>query len=590
MFYFGPESAQDPVTPNGHLDEDEAVCTSSTVSHRPRQSKAARKEAPENGYSYETDGRALKRTRRNHGNTATTNGALPPSGDSMDVDQNGSPPHPHAEATIKHDFAAAQSPSTATEAAGLPGATAGGMSMDVDAPEAEAGADDDALQVQPTATPTPTLTNGRSVGVQSDKVAELGPGTTVLSVANTNVTHAAWNPRDPRVLATGGTALCRLWTLANVASAPTPPSGDHPDSSPKQYMPTDLVDDTAPGFVTSMAWSPDGDYLAVARYSSAPVSRGMIITCTKDGAMLDELPGGTDMVLNLAWNASGSLILGVTHSDDVDSTLVVWDVQTGSSMQPFHLQTAVLDAAWTDDRKFVVCGNGLIAESHIEDHSIDALQSDRFGVQLPHEWSKIRYDHVTRSMAIAAEASGDLAIVDSLGATRVQRVHDAEITGLVYQPLSNPSTYPETSPRLLATASTDGSIKIWDARRPFDLLQSFGLGVASPALAMSFTPDGYLVAAASWDKVLFWKAEGGRMPTATWRGTDGDWQSGRDHPMNGFHGEDDDEMQMDTHSLSWDAHGKKLAYGLKDQVCTSVRSLLVSLLTSPQIAIINFSR
>ncbi|MCJ1403411.1 hypothetical protein MMC11_006634 [Xylographa trunciseda] len=448
--------------------------------------------------------------------------------------------------------------------------------MDVDAPEAETGADDDALQVQPTATPVPTLTNGRSVGVQSDKVAELGPGTTVLRVPDKNVTHAAWNPRDPRILATGGTALCRLWTLAYSPAppaAPTQSSAELAEGSPKQYTPTDLFDSTEHCFVTSMAWSPDGEYLAVARYNAAPASRGMIITCTKDGAILDELPGGTDVVLSLAWNASGSLILGVTHSDDVDSTLVVWDVQTGSSMQPFHLQTAVFDATWTDDHKFVVCGNGFIAEAHIEDHSINALQSTRFGEDSSCEWSKIRYDNVTRSMAIAAEASGDLAIVDSSGAMCVKRAHDAEITGLVYQPLSNPTTFPESSPRLLATASTDGSIKIWDARRPFDLVQSFGLGSASPALAMSFTPDGYLVAAASWDKVLFWKAEGGGMPTATWRGKDGEWQIGLDHHMNGINGEDEDELRMDTHSLSWDAHGKKLAYGLKDQI-----------------AIINFSR
>ncbi|MCJ1280780.1 hypothetical protein MMC26_000097 [Xylographa opegraphella] len=578
MFYFGPETAQDPVTPNGNLDEDEAACTSSTFSHRPRSTKVARKEPPENGYSYEFEGRAVKRSRRSNGSTATTNGAVPKSGDSMDVDQSGHPPSQHAEATIKHDFPSAKSPSTAAaaaEAAGPTDATAGGMSMDVDAAATALGADEGALQVQPTTTtptPTPTLTNGRSVGVQSDKVAELGPGTTVLRVPEKkNVTHAAWNPRDPRILATGGTALCRLWTLAYVPAAPTSPSVDAPDGSPKQYTPTDLLDGSENCFVTSMAWSPDGEYLAVAHYASSPVSRGMIVTCTKDGAMLDELPGGTDMVLNLAWNASGSLILGVTHSDDVDSTLVVWDVQTGSSMQPFHLPTAVLDAAWTEDRKFVVCGNGLIAESHIEDHSIDALRSTRLGVDSSCEWSKIRYDDVTHSMAIAAETSGDLAIVDSSGTMRVKRAHDAEITGLVYQPLSNPATFPDSVPRLLATASIDGSIKIWDARRPFDLVQSFGLGSASPALAMSFTPDGYLVAAASWDKVLFWKAEGRGMPTATWRGKDGEWQTGLDHHMDGVDDDDDDEMRMDTHSLSWDAHGKKLAYGLRDQVCIGTR-------------------
>ncbi|MCJ1243942.1 hypothetical protein MMC30_001139 [Trapelia coarctata] len=589
MLYFGPESAQRLPTPNGNLDEDEAKSESNS-SPQPRQGKVSRKNPRENGISYEFEGRAVKRSRRSNGNTAT-NGNLAQGSDNMDIDQNGyaavgAATNTHGEATGRRDMAAAGSdspPPSAVSGTGAVGgstgtAGAGGMStstsMDVDAAEAEvhlqdANADDDALQVQPTASRPPTLTNGCSVGVQSDKVAELGPGTTVLRVPDKNVTHATWNPRDPSVLATGGATLCRLWSLAYAQPSPDP-------ASTKQYTHVDLFDPMDTSFVTSMAWSPDGEYLAIARYTPAPTASGAISIRTKTGTIVDELPGGQDMVLNLSWNALGTLILGVAHSTEAASTLVVWDAKSGQALQPFELHTSVLDAAWTDDRSFIVCGAGIIGTSHILDRTIDALKTQHSDSGAPYEWSKLRFDPITRTVAVAAESSGDLAIIDAAATFRTIKAHDTDITALVYQPLSSPSAHADASPRLLATSSTHGSIKIWDATRPFTMVQHLTLGRSSPALAVSFTPDGYLVAAASWNKVLFWHAEGGGMPKATWKGKGGEWQSVSASAVEGqkrLNGEGEGEEDGDgdgdaepVHSLSWDADGGKLAYGLNDQI------------------------
>ena len=597
MFYFGPASAQRLPTPNGNLDEDEAKSESNS-SPQPRQGKVSRKNPRENGTSYESEGRAVKRSRRSNGNT--TNGSSAQGGERMDIDQNGysTTTNTHGEATGRRDIAAAGSdspPPPASIATATAAAAAGGMNIDaaevdLDASaSANVNADDAALQVQPTASRPPTLTNGCSVGVQSDKVAELGPGTTVLRVPDKNVTHATWNPRDPSVLATGGSTLCRIWSLAYAQPSPETATS----SGWKQYTHADMFDPMDTSFVTSMAWSPDGEYLAIARYTPAPVASGAISIRTKTGGIVDELPGGQDMVLNLSWNASGTFILGVAHSTDADSTLVVWDARSGQAMQPFQLRTAVLDAAWTDDRSFIVCGAGIIATSHIENRGIEALQSQHSESGAPFEWSRIRFDPITRSVAVAAESSGDLAIIDAAATFRAHRAHDADITALAFQPLSTPSAHAESSPRLLATSSTDGAITIWDATRPFTIIQHLSLGRASPALAVSFTPDGYLVAAASWNKVLFWHAEGGGMPKATWKGKEGEWQSGATSTTNAASvpgieeqrrrngdaegdgmGEGDEDTEP-VHSLSWDADGGKLAYGLNDQVSLSAVLVLL---------------
>ena len=538
------------------MDEDEAVCTSHE-SPRPRKH---RRESTINGYAADvasSQAPAAKRPRRSNGSAATSNGTYAKSSDSMDIDLYSAS---HADSTSKRDVPAAPAHSPLTIRTGLAnqnGRTASASMEAVDASEVDAHADDGALQAQPkpnNATLVPTLTNGCSVGVQIDKVAELGPETTVLTVPDKSVTHAAWNPRDPALLATGGDALCRIWTISGIRSAST--------ENPNPF--TDLLGSSESATVTSMAWSPDGESLAIATHGKSPESQGSVTIRTKAGAIQDELPGGHDWVLNLAWNPTGSLLLGITHSDDTDSTLIVWDVQSGQFMQPFELENAVMDATWVDDRKFLLCGQSLIAESVIENQGIDALQS-RSEPDAHYGWTKIRYDPITHTTAIVAEDSGTLALIDASGTLHKTQAHDAEITGLVYQPLSNPSSLSDLSPRLLASSSSDGTIKVWDARRPFTLINTLSLGRSSPALAMSFTPDGYLVAAASWNKVLIWSAEVGGIPKASWNGKDEQWQIGAIRPVSD---ERDDGMvdYLPIHSLSWDADGGKLAYGLRNQV------------------------
>ena len=83
-------------------------------------------------------------------------------------------------------------------------------------------------------------------------------------------------------------------------------------------------------------------------------------------------------------------------------------------------------------------------------------------------------------------------------------------------------------------------------------------------MAISFTPDGDLVAAANWGRILIWNAETGGMPKASWNGDQGRWQSlANGVDQDSGIGEEEDGL---THSLSWDADGRKLAYGLGSQV------------------------
>ena len=91
-------------------------------------------------------------------------------------------------------------------------------------------------------------------------------------------------------------------------------------------------------------------------------------------------------------------------------------------------------------------------------------------------------------------------------------------------------------------------------------------------MAMSFTPDGYLVAAADWNRVLIWNAEAGGVPKFTWKGASSKLPSGMLTNGNGV-SEEDDSLEADAEcSLSWDAESGKLALGLKSVVCTPLSS------------------
>ena len=89
---------------------------------------------------------------------------------------------------------------------------------------------------------------------------------------------------------------------------------------------------------------------------------------------------------------------------------------------------------------------------------------------------------------------------------------------------------------------------------------------------MSFTPDGYLVAAANWNKVLIWNAEAGGLPKAASKGVLGKVSNGSLTNGNGASEEEDDLGADDNCSLSWDAESGKLALGFGSQVSTTLWS------------------
>ena len=556
--FFGPEPERATSSPTEDASPEEGA---RKFRGSPRARKHGREASTANGLNLDLPlaAPAAKRSRRannNNGNLTTKNemamnGDRSRSSDSMDVDQNGlgqhEPPEPVLGSRINSP---AEDGQTATEGAG--------MDVDVDLDDDDAPAPEDPNHSAHL--PRMILTNGPSVGVQSDKVVELGPETSVLSLPQKNVMHTAWSPADPSLLATSGDALCRIWNLARTSGT----SGATPDGT----SPFPCVDILEPGdesAVTAMAWDPSGSILAVAIRRDDADQMGEVSLWSKQGKSMDSLLATQDMILAFRWNPAGTLLLGITSSGRESSALTIWDIRSSQALPAYQLDRVLTDAAWCDDQRFIVCGHEIVAECSLDGKGSISFHS-RDDQDLHQRWTYVRFDSTTCIAAIAAEDTATLAIIDANGSISTTVAHTAEITALAFEPILNRSSYTPGSPRRLATASLDGDIRIWDATNAFATLHVLNFGRSTPPMAISFTPDGYLVAAANSNRVLFWNTETGGMPKAAWRGETGKWPQQENGGMDGDSGIGEDDESC-THSLSWDADGGRLAYGLGSQVC-----------------------
>lgn len=131
------------------------------------------------------------------------------------------------------------------------------------------------------------------------------------------------------------------------------------------------------------------------------------------------------------------------------------------------------------------------------------------------------------------------------------------ITALAWQPTQSPPGPGKDCECLLASAGDDGAISLWNARST-ESKSKASMTMASAVVALSFTPDGAFLAGATSNQILIWEVDDVNVPRATWmRGDEAGWKTPQSH---------DSLPEEDQFTLSWDAHGRKLAYGVNSLV------------------------
>jgi WD40 repeat protein len=596
MFYFGPDYGRRTVSaPNRSADDE-----TRTGSHTPSPQEPAgsvRKHARESGPSNASDqiGQpAPKRSRKSaapnglerngdHPNQLSAHAGLPTQVEnSMDSERtNGFSYHQQE-----------QAPSTARAKSSTPANV--GLEADIDMGEDGAHMDQDmdvdrgAITgagagvgafgprdqeriIEPPA-PIYTLSNGHSVGVQITpaKVADLKPETKILGVADDHhVTRTMWRPFDPSILAASGEQFCGLWKVSS-----------HDFKSDAQSPPyLSLIDDSDTSFVSAAAWEPGGSLLAIATYNRLDFTGQLLVYNAQNKSLVDALPTAQKVITSLRWQSVGLRLVGFA-SEPQHSSLVLWDLSLPpDSWAPSSITVPmqIHDVDWASHgNSSVVCasGDGTVCQYKAQPDLIFERKWSSNPID-EDKWTFIRCSWLSEETAVVVTAAAETASIWVPSAdVLMKHAHQAFITGLELRP--NQIVHPnQVSAHEFATSSMDNTIKIWrfdNTNNKVEGLFKVHMGLSSPVMTLSYSPDGFYVAGASYDQIKIWKAESGIQPIAQWDGQDSDWRGStlklRDQDTNGdicspSNGQQDFDAD---HSLSWDADSKKLAFGLGNHV------------------------
>ncbi|KAJ6029285.1 hypothetical protein N7460_003863 [Penicillium canescens] len=389
--------------------------------------------------------------------------------------------------------------------------------------------------------PTYTLTNGGSVGVQITpaKAADLTPDTALLD-AEDHVTRALWRPKDPTTVVAAGDTFCDLWKLSSSSSHVRKKIVDHKNSST---------------CVSAVGWDAIGEKLAVATCTE---QRGTITMYNVNGDAVDLLPEVPRIITGLHWADSSSQLV-VVASDNHVSELALWDDNRRPDVfpPPQIIENPIFDLAWCGRNQVFASGEGAVYQCEV-DNSIRLVK--KFAANGPNTpWEFIRCVQ-TDSHSVAIAASGTTSAIwipthDIL----IPNAHQETITGIEIRP------QPQDQRIIIASFATDDMVKVWQVdlgSKDYSCIHKLRLGESVPALAGCFSPDGYAFSAVSKDSLFIWNVERGGEPMATWTASSSEVKK-EDGMTNGQNGHTE---PIGYRALSWDADGKRLAYGLDKQM------------------------
>jgi len=285
--------------------------------------------------------------------------------------------------------------------------------------------------------PTPHLP-GLDKGTQLDRVDDLARTTTFLQLSTNGLSEAAsplcleadqgpvllhceWSPRDPSSLATAGTdSLARVWTIAHAtATTPGPDAvegqidDDVVKASRAVVQPAfrSMIPDAAPAqsLVTALTWNHDGSAIAIATEISGTAS---IHIWSSTGERLRQHAANEPPIVKLRWNPNNVGLLAITpDSHGTAITIFSGDVQLRHVLSSYDIlrSPTALDATWTSESDFLVCGQDLLLALRCTASGIELLR--KFELESGDRFVQVLFDHQSR-LAATPTLDGNLVVSD----------------------------------------------------------------------------------------------------------------------------------------------------------------------------------
>ena len=313
----------------------------------------------------------------------------------------------------------------------------------------------------------------------------------------------AWSPTDDYLVSGSGDSTARIWDLrANGtgrqivlkhclgnSSFSTPNSSvEKTELQQNQNLAdTNIQSPTSANKdVCAVDWTSDGARLATGSYD------GHARIWTSNGDLKQVCGAHNGPVFALKWNKKGDMVV----SSGVDKSCVVWDPNTGKSLQKFCFhQQPILDVDWQSNDTFASCSTD--KEIHIcrmgENQPLKIFKGHT------DEVNAIRWDPQGYLLASCSD-DHHMKIWTMDGLAHNIEAHEKEIYSVRWSPAGPGSRNPNAK-SMLASASFDRTVKVWEPHR--GVCMNHLKAHEGSVYSVNFSPDSTLLASGAFDGYCF---------------------------------------------------------------------------------------
>ncbi|KAF1325888.1 Wd domain-containing protein, partial [Globisporangium splendens] len=285
----------------------------------------------------------------------------------------------------------------------------------------------------------------------------------LLSGHEKEVYGCLWNPVKNLLVSGSSDSTARIWEIPSEIN----------NSKSLSLTPKVLNHGAGPHKdVTTLEWNHDGTLLASGTYN------GKTRVWNIDGEMKHVFQYHNGPVFATRWSKSGKFLLSASF----DKTVAVWDATTEAKRQQIKLhEDPILDASWKDDSTFATCSSDMkICISRVGETQADLVltghtdainsvkwdPSGRLLASCSDDYSVKVWDPTKVDAAPTPEQPESDGKNETDGKSKPMFVHNfQEHKKEVYTfrwSCTGPGTANPSGPLTLASASFDGTVKIWD--------------------------------------------------------------------------------------------------------------------------------